>query len=199
MLLVFVWTTAVYRDAMVLSHAHVPSTALPPGDVACFQAVSNLNYTQIIFLIFILYYSLTMLCYFHMYSKVIQLYMYLFFFFLFKKYLFIYLAASGLGCSMWDLLLQHLDSLVMTHRLSSYGTWTLVMAFRLSSCSTRAWFPHSMWVLSSPANQGSSSHPLHWKVDFQPLDHQGRTLSYSNSFPIYLTYRILGRVPCVIQ
>ena len=55
MLLVFVWTTAVYRDAMVLSHAHVPSTALPPGDVACFQAVSNLNYTQIIFLIFILY------------------------------------------------------------------------------------------------------------------------------------------------
>ena len=54
-LLVFVWTTAVYRDAMVLSHAHVPSTALPQGDVACSQAVSNLNYTQIIFLIFILY------------------------------------------------------------------------------------------------------------------------------------------------
>ena len=66
-----------------------------------------------------------MLCYCQMYSKVIQLYMYLFFFFLFKKYLFIYLAASGLGCSTWDFLLQHPGSLVTTHGLSSYGTRTL--------------------------------------------------------------------------
>ena len=33
-------------------------------------------------------------------------------------YLFIYLAASGLGCVMWDLLLQGTDSLVVAHGLS---------------------------------------------------------------------------------
>ena len=64
-----------------------------------------------------------MLCYFQIYSKVIQLYMYLFLFFLFLKKLFIYLAASGLGCSTWDLLLQHMDSLVLAFQLSSCSTW----------------------------------------------------------------------------
>ena len=46
----------------------------------------------------------------------------LFFFFLFKKYLFlfIYLAVSGLSCSVWDLLLWLTDSLVLAHVLSSY-------------------------------------------------------------------------------
>ena len=44
------------------------------------------------------------------------------FFLLFKKYLFlfIYLAVSGLSCSVWDLLLWLTDSLVLAHVLSSY-------------------------------------------------------------------------------
>ena len=43
--------------------------------------------------------------------------------FLFKNYLFINLAAWGLSCSMWDLLLQCLSSLVVAHRLSGL-VWT---------------------------------------------------------------------------
>ena len=37
----------------------------------------------------------------------------------FKKYLFVYLAASGLSCGTWDLLLQFKDSLVVVPGLSS--------------------------------------------------------------------------------
>jgi len=43
--------------------------------------------------------------------------------FLFLNYLFINLAAWGLSCSMWDLLLQCIDSLVVAHRLSGL-VWT---------------------------------------------------------------------------
>ena len=54
----------------------------------------------------------------------------------------IYLASSGLSfvsqdicCIMWDLLLWHMDSLVVAHRLSSWDAW--------------AWLLHSLWDLSS--------------------------------------------------
>ena len=62
--------------------------------------------------------------------------------------LFIYLAASSLGCIMLDLSLWHVGSLVAEHGLS---------------CPEASWDP----------SQGSNQHPLHCKADFQPLDHQG--------------------------
>ena len=49
-----------------------------------------------------------------------------------KKYLFIYLAASGLSCGMRDLLLCHAGS-----SLGHVG-FSLVAACRLSSCGARA-------------------------------------------------------------
>ena len=42
--------------------------------------------------------------------------------FFFSKYLSVYLAASGLSCDTWDLLLQRMDSLVVAGVLTSCGT-----------------------------------------------------------------------------
>ena len=42
----------------------------------------------------------------------------------FFKCLFVYLAALGLSCSMWDLSLQLTASLAVACRLSSCGVWT---------------------------------------------------------------------------
>ena len=41
--------------------------------------------------------------------------------FLFLKFVRISLAAWGLSCSMWDLLLQCMDSLVVAHWLSGFS------------------------------------------------------------------------------
>ena len=41
----------------------------------------------------------------------------------FSKTTFFYLAALDLSCIMWDLPLQHTDSLVVAHGLSSCGMW----------------------------------------------------------------------------
>ena len=51
------------------------------------------------------------------------------------KYMFVYLAASGLSCGMRELSLRHTGS-----RVVSCGLW-----------STQAWLRHSMWDFSSPA------------------------------------------------
>ena len=44
-------------------------------------------------------------------------------------------------------------SIIVAYWLSSFSSWTL--EFRLSSCDTRAWFPHGMWDLS-----GSEIEPM---------------------------------------
>ena len=58
-------------------------------------------------------------------------------FFLFLCLICIYLVASGLSCSMWDLLLQQTDSLVMAGRQAQYllqGMWDLSSLARNKTC-----------------------------------------------------------------
>ena len=69
---------------------------------------------------------------------------------LFKKKIFIYLAALGLSCCIWDLLLQHSNSLVVAYSLS---------------CSTLCGIL-VLWPEIKPRS-------LHWKVRFLTTDYQG--------------------------
>ena len=58
------------------------------------------------------------------------------FYFLLKKYLFIYLSASGLHQVMLDLSLRHMDFLVVAHELSSCRAWVPeLMGFSINRCS----------------------------------------------------------------
>ena len=61
----------------------------------------------------------------------------------FFKNIFFYLAALDLSCIMWDLPLQHTDSLVVVHGLSSCGMWAELL--------------HGMWDLSSPTRDWTHS------------------------------------------
>ena len=108
----------------------------------------------------------------------------------FKKinlFIYLFLAALGLGCysrvflaaasgdysslqcvgfSLWWLLLlwstgsRHAGSVVVAHRLSSCGSQALER--RLSSCGARAWLLRGMWDLPG---QGLNPCPLHWQAD----------------------------------
>ena len=69
-----------------------------------------------------------------------------------------HLAASGLRrhtqevpCVMQNILLQHMDSPVVAHRLSSCVTWALKRG-GFSSCGTQAYLFRGMWDLSSPTS-----------------------------------------------
>ena len=53
-----------------------------------------------------------------------------------------------------------------------FGLWPLgSRAGKLSSCDMQAWLSCDLWDLSSLTRD--QMHPLHWKMDPEPLDHQG--------------------------
>ena len=92
---------------------------------------------------------------------------------LFKKKIFIYLAALGLSCCIWDLLLQHSNSLVVAYSLS---------------CSTLCGIL-VLWPEIKPRS-------LHWKVRFLTTDYQGSpqgsTFFFFFFFLIYLFLAVLA-------
>ena len=70
-----------------------------------------------------------------------------------KKYVFVYLAASGLRCIIWVLSLWCTDSLVAAHVLQSWGS---VVAAHGFSCSVTCGIlvPRPVIEPTSPALQG---------------------------------------------
>ena len=107
-------------------------------------------------------------------------------FILFYFILFIYFGCIGsLSCGMWDLLLRCRLFVVAHGLLSSCGTRAPervgsvvcgTWAFSLRRTSSVV----GVCGLSCPAacgilvpDQGLKPHPLHWKADSLPLDHQG--------------------------
>ena len=125
------------------------------------------------------------------------------------SHFFFFLAASGLSCIMRDLLLWHVGfSLQLWHGLSSCDVLALQLwhmgsrARGLCSCGSRAQQLRRRGLValqhvgSQFPDQGSNPNPLHWKVDSQPLDHQG-----SPSHLIFMT-TLCGRhysYPCFID
>ena len=104
--------------------------------------------------------------------------------------IYLVLAASGLSCGTWDLSLPHRLFVAACSLLSSCGTWALervgsvIVARRLqSSWALQLQHTSSLVVVvglvamrhvgTQLPTQGQNLHPLHWKADSQPLDHQG--------------------------
>ena len=75
-------------------------------------------------------------------------------YFLKDLFIYFYLATSDLSCGMWDLSLQHTDSLVGVYRLQS--SWTLVVVMHGLSCSVACGIlvPQPEIKPSSPALKG---------------------------------------------